>query len=127
MANHLKSFLNNPILLEVTDQLWGLNRNDIILFVLQGKKRKNTVCLAVSDDTCDRERIRMNKVIRSNLRVRLGDVVSVHDCTDITYAKRVLVLPMDDTIEGLTGNLFDAYLKREFQTGFSSLRLFDSC
>ena len=127
MANHLKSFLNNPILLEVTDQLWGLNRNDIILFVLQGKKRKNTVCLAVSDDTCDRERIRMNKVIRSNLRVRLGDVVSVHDCTDITYAKRVLVLPMDDTVEGLTGNLFDAYLKREFQTGFSSLGLLDSC
>lgn len=55
----------------------------------------------------------MNKVVRSNLRVRLGDVVSVHQCADVKYGKRVHILPVDDTIEGLTGNLFDAYLKRE--------------
>lgn len=55
----------------------------------------------------------MNKVIRSNLRVRLGDVVSVHQCADVKYGKRVHILPVDDTIEGVTGNLFDAYLKRE--------------
>ena len=56
----------------------------------------------------------MNKVVRSNLRVRLGDVVSVHQCPDVKYGKRVHILPVDDTIEGVTGNLFDAYLKREF-------------
>lgn len=61
----------------------------------------------------------MNRVTRSNLRVLLGDVVSVHNCMDIQYGKRVHVLPIDDTIEGLTGNLFDAYLKREFLTAFS--------
>lgn len=55
----------------------------------------------------------MNKVVRSNLRVRLGDVVSVHQCPDVKYGKRVHILPVDDTIEGLTGNLFDAFLKRE--------------
>jgi len=55
----------------------------------------------------------MNKVVRSNLRVRLGDVVSVHACPDVKYGKRVHILPVDDTIEGVTGNLFDAYLKRE--------------
>jgi len=55
----------------------------------------------------------MNKVVRSNLRVRLGDVVSVHQCPDVKYGKRVHILPIDDTIEGVTGNLFDAYLKRE--------------
>lgn len=60
----------------------------------------------------------MNKVVRSNLRVRLGDVVSVHQCQDVKYGKRVHILPVDDTIEGVTGNLFDAYLKRKF---FSSL------
>lgn len=57
----------------------------------------------------------MNKVVRSNLRVRLGDVVSVHQCPDVKYGKRVHILPVDDTIEGVTGSLFDAYLKREFQ------------
>ena len=56
----------------------------------------------------------MNKVVRSNLRVRLGDVVSVHQCPDVKYGKRVHILPVDDTIEGVTGNLFDAYLKRKF-------------
>ena len=56
----------------------------------------------------------MNKVVRSNLRVRLGDVVSVHQCADVKYGKRVHILPVDDTIEGVTGNLFDAYLKRKF-------------
>lgn len=55
----------------------------------------------------------MNKVVRANLRVRLGDVVSVHTCPDVKYGKRVHILPIDDTIEGVTGNLFDAYLKRE--------------
>lgn len=58
----------------------------------------------------------MNKVVRSNLRVRLGDVVSVHQCPDVKYGKRVHILPVDDTIEGVTGNLFDAYLKRKRRT-----------
>lgn len=56
----------------------------------------------------------MNKVVRQNLRVRLGDVVSVHQCEDVKYGKRVHILPIDDTVEGITGNLFDAFLKRKF-------------
>ncbi|KAH9671435.1 cell division control protein 48 [Citrus sinensis] len=84
-------------------------RGDTIL--IKGKKRKDTVCIALADDTCEEPKIRMNKVVRSNLRVRLGDVVSVHQCADVKYGKRVHILPVDDTIEGVTGNLFDAYLK----------------
>ena len=80
----------------------------------QGKKRKDTICIALADETCEEPKIRMNKVVRSNLRVRLGDVVSVHQCPDVKYGKRVHILPIDDTIEGVTGNLFDAYLKRKF-------------
>ncbi|KAF8403105.1 hypothetical protein HHK36_011199 [Tetracentron sinense] len=88
----------------------NLFRGDTIL--IKGKKRKDTICIALADDTCDEPKIRMNKVVRSNLRVRLGDVVSVHQCGDVKYGKRVHILPVDDTIEGVTGNLFDAYLKR---------------
>ena len=58
----------------------------------------------------------MNKVVRSNLRVWLGDVVSMHQCPDVKYGKRVHILPVDDTIEGVTGNLFDTYLELEFLT-----------
>ncbi|CAL5357096.1 unnamed protein product [Camellia sinensis] len=78
----------------------------------EGKKRKDTVCIALADDTCEEPKIRMNKVVRANLRVRLGDIVSVHQCPDVKYGKRVHILPLDDTIEGITGDLFDAYLKR---------------
>lgn len=78
---------------------------------LQGKKRKNTICVAVVDETCEEPRIRMSKVVRNNLRVKLGDVVSFHMCPDVHPEKCVHVLPVDDTIEGVTGNLFDAYLK----------------
>jgi len=51
-------------------------KGDTVL--LKGKKRKDTVCIALAveetDDLAD-EKIRMNKVVRHNLRVRFGDVV----------------------------------------------------
>lgn len=56
----------------------------------------------------------MNKVIRTNLRVRLGDVVSVHASPILKYGERVHVLPLDDTVEGLTGDLLGTYLKRKY-------------
>uniref|UniRef100_A0AAZ3NR91 Transitional endoplasmic reticulum ATPase n=1 Tax=Oncorhynchus tshawytscha TaxID=74940 RepID=A0AAZ3NR91_ONCTS len=44
-----------------------------------------TVCIVLTDDTCPDERVRMNRVTRNNLRVRLGDVISVHACPDVKY------------------------------------------
>ncbi len=64
------------------------------------------IALAVEEgDDLDNMKIRMNKVVRRNLRVRLGDVISVHPCPDIPNGNRVHILPIDDTIEGITGNL----------------------
>lgn len=82
---------------------------------MQGKKRKDTVCIVLADELCEEPKVRMNKVVRSNLRVRLGDIVAVHQCPDVKYGKRVHILPIDDTVEGVTGNLFDAYLKRKYE------------
>ncbi|KAK5618653.1 hypothetical protein CRENBAI_014615 [Crenichthys baileyi] len=89
-----------------------LFRGDTV--VLRGRKRRQTVCIVLTDDTCGDERIRMNRVTRNNLRVRLGDVISIHACPDIKYGKKIHVLPIDDTIEGLRGNLFDVFLKPYF-------------
>ncbi|CAN7113474.1 unnamed protein product [Brassica rapa subsp. narinosa] len=97
-----------------------LFRGDTIL--IKGKKRKDTVCIALADDSCEEPKIRMNKVVRSNLRVRLGDVVSVHQCPDVKYGTRVHILPVDDTVEGVTGNLFDAYLKPYFLEAYRPVR-----
>ncbi|XP_028678498.1 transitional endoplasmic reticulum ATPase-like [Erpetoichthys calabaricus] len=87
-------------------------RGDTVL--LKGKKRRQTVCIVLTDDTCVEERVRMNRVTRNNLRVRLGDVISIQPCPDVKYGKRIHVLPIDDSIEGLTGNLFDVFLKPYF-------------
>jgi hypothetical protein len=64
----------------------------------------------------------MNKCIRKNLKVRLGDVVSIHQCPDVKYGKRVHILPIDDTIEGITGNLFDVFLKPYFMEAYRPVR-----
>lgn len=82
------------------DQL-QLFRGDTVL--LKGKRRKETVCIVLSDDNCPNEKIRMNRVVRNNLRVRLSDVVSIQACADVKYGTRVHILPIDDTVEGLVG------------------------
>merc|ERR1712076_88781 len=105
------------------DQL-ELFRGDSVL--LKGKKRKETVCIVLSDDTVSDERIRMNRVVRNNLRLRLGDVVSITACSDIKYGKRIHVLPIDDTIEGLTGNWFEVYLKPYFLEAYRPIHKDDT-
>jgi len=106
----------NPTTME-TLQLF---RGDTVL--LKGKKRRDTVCIVLADESCEEGKIRMNKVVRSNLKVRLGDMVSVHQCPDVKYGKRIHVLPLEDTIEGLTGNLFDLFLKPHFLEAYRPVR-----
>ena len=97
-----------------------LFRGDTVL--LKGKRRKDTVCIVLADEACEPGKIRMNKCVRKNLKVRLGDVVSVHQCPDVKYGKRVHILPIDDTIEGITGNLFDVFLKPYFMEAYRPVR-----
>ncbi|KAK7257680.1 hypothetical protein RIF29_31828 [Crotalaria pallida] len=97
-----------------------LFHGDTIL--IKGKKRKDTVCVVIADDSCEEAKMRMNKVVRSNLRVRVGDVVSVHQCLDIKYGERVHILPIDDTIEGIAGNLFDSYLRPYFSDAYRPVK-----
>jgi transitional endoplasmic reticulum ATPase len=94
-----------------------------------GKKRRDTVCIALATeegDELDNMRIRMNKVVRRNLRVRLGDVVSIHPCPDIPNGNRIHILPIDDTIEGITGNLTQTYLIPYFKDCYRPVRKGDT-
>lgn len=78
-----------------------LFRGDTVL--LKGKRRKVSVCIVLADDTCPNEKVRMNRIVRNNLRVRISDIVQIQPCSDAKYGKRIHVLPIDDTVEGLTG------------------------
>ena len=51
-----------------------LFRGDTVL--LKGKRKKETVCIVLSnEDATTNDKIGMNRVVRQNLRVRLGDIV----------------------------------------------------
>lgn len=97
-----------------------LFRGDAVL--VKGKKRKDTVLVVLADDDMEDGICRINRVTRNNLRVRLGDVVSIHACPDIKFATRISVLPIADTIEGLTGSLFDVFLKPYFVDAYRPVR-----
>lgn len=97
-----------------------LFRGDAAL--VKGKKRRDTVLIVIADEELDDGVARINRVVRNNLRVRLGDVITIHPCPDIKYAKRISCLPIADTIEGLTGDLFEVYLKPYFVEAYRPVR-----
>jgi transitional endoplasmic reticulum ATPase len=97
-----------------------LFRGDTIL--IRGKRRHDTVCILLSDPSCEPGKIRMNRVTRANLRVMLGDIVSVHQCPDIKYGARVHILPVAESIEGLSGDLFEPFLKPYFLEAYRPVR-----
>lgn len=98
----------------------GLFKGDTAL--IRGKRRKDSVGILTVDETVDENKVRLNKVLRTNIRVRLGDIVTINACPNIAYGKRIQVLPIDDTIEGLTGNLFETYLKPYFLEAYRPVR-----
>ncbi|GFE54024.1 cell division cycle 48 protein [Babesia ovis] len=91
----------------------GLFRGDTVM--LKGKKRHTTVCIVLADKDLDEGKVRLNKIVRKNLRVMLGDFIRITPCSDVPYGKKIQVLPLDDTVEGLSRDaLFDVYLKPYF-------------
>ena len=77
---------------------------------MTAQRRDATLLICLSSDDVEEGRIQMN-------RVKLGDLVNVHQCPDIKYGKRMHILPFDDSIEGLSGNIFDIYLNSYFLEG----------
>merc|ERR1712137_724529 len=62
----------------------ALYRGDTVL--IKGKRRQDTVCIALVSDDVAVGRIKMNRVVRGNLHVKLGDIVTVDQFPDIQYA-----------------------------------------
>ena len=59
-------------------------------------------------------------------RLRLGDTVTVSPFPDVKVAKTVQVLPFADNVEGLSGDLFDVFVKPYFVDQFRPLRMGDT-
>ena len=68
---------------------------------VEKRKESVSVCIVLSDDTVSDKK--MNRVVRNNLRLKLGDVLAIHSCPDVKYGTRVHVLSNIDSVEGLNG------------------------
>lgn len=102
----------------------NLFRGDTVM--IKGKKKHDTICIAIADENTEDSKVRINKVVRKNLRVKLGDIVSIHNAGEVPYGKAIHVLPFDDTIQGIQGNLFETYLKPYFQEAYRPVRKGDT-
>lgn len=89
---------------------------------IKGKKRKETLVVALIDNKLDEGKIRMNKTIRKNLRVRLGDVVQIRPAGDVPNLTKLHVLPLEDTIEGITGDLTKTFLVPYFKDAYRPVK-----
>lgn len=74
------------------------------LVFIRGKKRKETLCVVMTDANLENGKIRMNKVVRRNISVRLGDYTVVRKAGQVENLAKIHVLPMDDSVEGFTGD-----------------------
>eukprot|EP01036_Dinobryon_divergens_P033452 gene33451-43237_t len=94
--------------------------------LLRGKKKKSTIAIVTADESASSAKIRIPKIIRSNIRIRLGDTVSVSSLKEVKAAKSVTVQPFKETIEGLKGDLFEVYVKPYFSGKFRPIKKDDT-
>ena len=52
--------------------------------LLRGKKKKSTIAIVTADESASSAKIRIPKIIRSNIRIRLGDTVSVSSLKEVS-------------------------------------------
>ena len=68
-------------------------------------------------------KVKINRCIRKNLRVRLGDLITVQPKgIDIPFGKRVHILPMEDDIQKISGSFFEVYLKPYFLDAYRPVK-----
>lgn len=83
--------------------------------ILVGKRRHKTLCLVVRDNTVPADKVAINKCVRNNLKVKIGDLVTVRPEANIPNLKKIQILPYKDSVEGLTGNIAQTYLQPYFR------------
>ena len=83
------------------------------------------MCIALENEDPEAEDkcILMNKTVRKNLRVRIGDVVIVNPAPDnVPNLNKIHILPFADSIEGITGNITQTYLIKYFEDSYRPLK-----
>ncbi|UJR08778.1 hypothetical protein I4U23_013034 [Adineta vaga] len=93
---------------------------------LKGRKRRQTVCIALSDDSCSDDHIRMNSVIQKNLRVHAGNTITIQEYPRAIYGTRIHVLPFNDTLCDIAEDVLNENLKSYFCDAFRPVYIGDT-
>ncbi|TBU00623.1 AAA ATPase [Hamiltosporidium magnivora] len=87
----------------------NLFKNDYVL--VKGRKRREAVFVLFEDPKVPPNTIILSKESRNNLRIHIGDTVKLYAVETLHKITHLEMFPIDDTIEGITGNIFEAFLE----------------
>ena len=75
--------------------------------LVKGRKQKKIVLILLPDQSgsLPDNKARLNEIARRNLGVNIGDLVTINKTHYLQVGKRVKILPIKDSIEGISGNL----------------------
>lgn len=76
-----------------------LFQNDYVR--LKGRFNRHTYAIVQADPEANPIRIRMNRVMRQNLSVNLGDLIILTPAPNLQYSSRIKIIPFMDDLEGL--------------------------
>ncbi|CAM9430943.1 unnamed protein product [Ectocarpus sp. 4 AP-2014] len=98
--------------------------------VLRGRRRRETLIVAQPDEELDADgkgdRMRVTRRVRRNIRCHLGDTVSVLEAPSVKDGTFVRILPYQDDVENVKGDLIDTLLSPHFEGKFRPLHVGDT-
>ncbi|KAH0576258.1 Cell division protein 48 [Spironucleus salmonicida] len=97
------------------DQL-ELFQDDIV--EIRGRFKKFTHAMVTPNPSLDPTKILMNKSVRKNANVNLGDIVSIHAAPEVQQGARIKILPFNDDVAGYTEDFFDTHIRPFFKDKF---------
>ncbi|CAM9759796.1 unnamed protein product [Pylaiella littoralis] len=106
----------------------GIFAGDTVM--LRGRRRRETVIVAQPDPELDADgkgdRVRVTRQVRRNIRCHLGDTVSVLEAPAVKDGTFVKVLPYEDDVENVKGDLIDNLLSPHFEGKLRPLHVGDT-
>lgn len=94
--------------------------------MLKGNKRKTTIGIVFENNEIPEGRIGMTKTVRNNIRLHLGDVVTISPLEDLPAAVSVSCIPFKDSAQGMSGDLIEIFLKPHFKDNQLPLKVGDT-
>ncbi len=98
----------------------GFVAGDTVL--VKGKKGKDTLAIVVADAACAEGSLRMGSTMRKNLALALGDAATLCTPPQVNFATTVKVLPYDDSIKGISGDIYQVFVRPYFMDTYRPVK-----